>query len=222
MVLFEPDGSQGRVAAEFPAIGTHNLIIPVRGIPTEERFVQAGEPLVLSDSRSDPALGQIVEIWRRFDIRSVLIVPVVFHGRVLGSFSLDAIGRSYEFGPDEIDLCQIFAAQVAVAIERAKLFADLKRRADQLDMVRQTTLAITSQLDRDALLLVIIQQAVALLHARSGGIYEYHPERGALVIVADYGRPDELRGKQLEPGEGMAGRLLASGESFLIAVPERS
>ena len=37
-----------------------------------------------------------------------------------------------EFGADAIELCQIFAAQVAVAIANAELFTDLRSRADQL------------------------------------------------------------------------------------------
>ncbi len=217
LVLFEePNCEWGQVVAEYPGIGTRGLEIPVRGVPAEEQLIASQAPLILSDVSGESSLGPVRDIFDEFDIRSILIVPVVFKGRVLGSFSLDAIGRSRAFTQDEVELCQTFAAQVAVAVENVRLFAETKQRADQLDTLRRMTLAITSQLDRKTLLKTIIQQAVTLLGAKSGGIYEYYPERDELTIIADYGRLDDVGGNTLKVGEGMAGRLVQSGEPCII------
>jgi GAF domain-containing protein len=161
-------------------------------------------------------LGPVREILAEFNIQSILIVPVVFQEQVLGSFSLDAIGRAGAFSAEEIELCQLFAAQVAVAIANAKLLTETKQRADQLETLRQTMLALASERDRDSLLHTIIQQAVLLLDAKSGGIDVYHPDAGYLEVVADYGRPESMRGYTLLVGQGMAGSLVQSKESYIV------
>jgi len=216
LVLFDPSYECGRVVAEYPALGTLGISIPICGVLAEEQLINTKQPLVIPDAANDPTLGPVQDILRRHDIRSILIVPVVFKGRLLGSFSLDAIGRLRDFTTEELDLCKIFAGQAAAAVENAQLFDATKRHADQLETVRQTTLAITSQLERDTLLGTIIEQAVGLLGANSGGIYEYMPERNELSLIADYGRPENLLGETLQIGEGMAGRLVQTGDPFMI------
>lgn len=227
MVLFDADMVQGRVVAEYPALGTRELPIPLRGVALEERLIAVREPIVWNDAAQPSELGALHPIFAQFRIRSILIIPVLFRDRLLGSFSLDTIERRYSFSADEIALCVTLAAQLAAAVEHANLLAQATRRAEQLDNLRQTTLAITSQHRRRRLLETIVQHAVALLRAQSGGIYEYRPERGTLELVADMNRPEALVGHTLKLGEGMAGRLLLSGAPFMITedynnAPERA
>lgn len=126
LVLFEPDHAQGRVMAEYPALGTIGTVIPVHGIPEEERLVQNKEPIVIERVSQCETLGPVRDILLGFHIQSILIVPVLdSHHRLLGSFSLDAIGHSRKFTGEEVRLCQGFAAHVAVAIQNARLFSEL-------------------------------------------------------------------------------------------------
>jgi PAS domain S-box-containing protein len=216
LVRFDPELKYGYVVAEYPDLGTRGTKIPVHDVVVEERLIASQKPVVIPDTATEPSLGPVFDIFRRFGIRSILLVPVVLKGNVLGSFSLDAIDRLRVFTEEEIALCKIFAAQVAAAIENAQLFTDTKRHAEQLETLRYTTLAITSELKRDTLLQSIIQQAVGLLRAKSGGIYEYEAEQAKLTIIADYGRAESVLGNTLKLGEGLAGRLVRSGASFRI------
>ncbi len=94
---------------------------------------------------------------------------------------------------------------------------EVQQKQSQLFTLRQTTRAITNQPQRDELLCLILQQAVNLLGARGGGIYEYDPSREMLTVVVDYGRKSsKMRGSTLKKGEGMAGRLVDTGEPHLI------
>lgn len=99
--------------------------------------------------------------------------------------------------------------------DNARLVVEALRRAELFAQVRQITLAITSQRERSQLLPLIVEHAVALLRAKSGGLYEYHPEQGVLELVADYERPRSLVGHTLRAGEGMAGRLICDEAPFL-------
>ncbi len=222
LVLFDYDLSQGKVVAEYPdreSLGfkrSFGAVIPVHGIPVEERLVYQKEIINIPDVACETSLGSVRDSLQSLGIQSALIVPVVLQDQVVGSFSLDAIRQPRTFYPHEIELCKSLANQVAVAIQNARLLQETQQRADQLAALRHTTLAVTSQLERQTLLTTIIQQAVGLLQAKSGGIYEYYPERGELAIVADHGRPRNILGNTLKVGEGMAGRLVQSGEPCMI------
>jgi len=215
LVLFNSEFIRGKVEAEYPALGALGKIIPVRGIPAEEQLIETREPLNVYDVAAYEPFGVVRDTLGELGIQSVLIVPIISKGQVLGTFSLDAVHQPRRFSDEEIESCKTFAAQVAVAIENARLFEEAKRWAEQLEALRHTTLAITSPLDRTTLLDTLIKQAVELLDAESGGVYEYSPERGELTVIADHKRPKHL-GKTLRVGEGMAGQLVQSGAPFLI------
>ena len=68
---------------------------------------------------------------------------------------------------------------------------------------------------RKATLLTVIRDAVVLLNAKSGGIYEYDREHERLTVIADFNRPQNV-GKNLKKGEGMAGKLIETNEPYMI------
>ncbi len=84
-----------------------------------------------------------------------------------------------------------------------------------LKILQESVRVITSLVDRNTLLTRVIESAVLVTNAKSGGIYQYHPDRQELTLVADHGRPDHIKAK-LKVGEGLAGRLVKSGESYRI------
>ncbi|HLG15371.1 MAG TPA: GAF domain-containing protein [Blastocatellia bacterium] len=216
MAVVLPDEGRVEVLAEYPEdVGARRLEIRLTGAPAEERLFGAGEPVKIPDVAADSDLGDVRGILLSIDIRSVLVVPVVSGGRVIGSFSMNSLGKTREFSEADIDLCKVFARLAGVAIENAKLLERATGRANQLEALRGTTLAITSPLDRTSLLDAIVEQSVKLLKARTGGIYEYYPDLGELTVIADHHRPSNF-GKTLKVGEGMAGRLVESREPFMI------
>lgn len=215
LVLFAPDQTSGKVCAEYPDKEMVGLTISLQDAPAEQLLINSKDPLIIHDVKSESSLGPVRDILLNLGIHSILIVPVVSKERVLGSFSLDAMDQKRVFKREEIELCKVFAAQLAVAIENAQLFEETKQRAEQLEALRRTTLDLTSSLDRDALLRTIIQHAMELLKAKGGGIYKYYPERNELTIVTDYKRLDYV-GKTLKVGEGMAGRLVRSDAPSMI------
>jgi GAF domain-containing protein/CheY-like chemotaxis protein len=225
LVLFEPDKARGQVVAEYPDLGTRGLEIPVRGVPAEERLTTSQEPLIISDVPGEPSLGPVRDILGKFDIRSILIVPVMFKDRVSGSFSLDAIGHSRIFTEDDLELCKIFAAQVAVAVENAKLYESLEKQAERL-----TDLAVgltglyeigkdmTSDLELDRILDSIAEHIVRVVGARRSLFIQVDTKRGRLIRATGHGYPPEhLQRLTYEEVEaGVSGWVLRTGEPILV------
>lgn len=123
---------------------------------------------------------------------------------------------------DVVELVQFKRSALVTQSETERWRQETRQKQSQLFAVRQTTNAITNQSERNELLCLILQQAVTLLGGKSGGIYEYDPARELLTVVVAYGRKaNKMRGSTLKTGEGMAGRLVASGEPHII-VPHYS
>jgi len=84
-------------------------------------------PLYVPDARSLPDFIFFDPV-----VRSLLVVPLMVKDRVIGTLAIDqAIPDA--FTADEERTLTIAAAQAAVAIENAQLYADLKERADKLE-----------------------------------------------------------------------------------------
>lgn len=211
LVLFEGDGSHGKVVAEFPPRRAVGAIVRTAGIPLEQDLLRGKQPIEIYDINETLAeLGQVGELLSRLGIRSILVVPVVIARRVVGSFSLDVMAPRgpRRFTKSEVDRCRALADQVAVAIGYAS-------HSVELSAVRTLTLEIArGALPRQEVLRSVVKLAVKLLRAHSGGLYAYDEKRRTALLVADFRRSTTLVGKELPLGEGLVGRLLKSRRTW--------
>jgi PAS domain S-box-containing protein len=90
-----------------------------------------GRPLAVADARSDPRVSK--RLVQAFGDRSILTIPLVVHGNVIGVIFLSEVSGPRTFTEDEIDLAMILAHQAAVALENARLYSQLKQNAQLLE-----------------------------------------------------------------------------------------
>jgi len=96
--------------------------------------------------------------------RSWLGVPLLHRDRLVGVMGV----QSYQpnaFNEDNQQLLSTIAAQVAIAIENARLFAETERKANDLGLLLDTSTAISSTLDLDQILETVAQQITTSLVA---------------------------------------------------------
>ncbi|MGD8623459.1 MAG: histidine kinase N-terminal 7TM domain-containing protein [Anaerolineae bacterium] len=92
----------------------------------------------------------------------------------------------------------------------------LQRRTDELEALRQMGLAITSQLDLDALLGTIVSRAVELLRGTTGALYLHRPDEEILEVVVAIGVELADIGSRLRLGQGLAGKVWQRGEPLIV------
>lgn len=224
LVLFDPNHSIGCVRAEHPVMGTLGKVIPLRGVPAEEDLIETPTPLVIFDVASDVSLGAVRDVLLEFDIQSILIVPVVGKGgKPLGSFSLDAVGHRRQFTAEEVELCRGFAALVAVAVENARLFAELSeaneesaRRQQLLMALDEASRHIRAEKETPKLLHEVVRLAAQLVGCPVGVLFVNRPHLGELELVVTYGLPTTLIGERLPHPEGLAGAIARAGKPHTI------
>ncbi len=90
-------------------------------------------------------LAPLAELIQRWQIRSWLIVPIVYQGLLLGMIELHQ-AEPQSWTPDEIGLVEAIAAQLGVALIQAESYAnleDLNQQLEALERTRSNLIAIT-------------------------------------------------------------------------------
>jgi serine phosphatase RsbU (regulator of sigma subunit) len=68
---------------------------------------------------------------QQLDMQSMLIVPLISRGHAVGAIGLNNRTRGRSFTQEELELCRTIAAQVAIALENARLFELSVTRLEQ-------------------------------------------------------------------------------------------
>jgi PAS domain S-box-containing protein len=100
--------------------------------------------------------------------------------------------------------------------ERKQAEEALRRRAQELDLLQETVLDITTPHELSTLLQTIVERAALLLNTVSGGMYLCRPERRETHCVVSYNTPHDYTGTVLKYGEGAAGVVAQTGEPLIV------
>ncbi len=138
---YEQFGTEERVAA---------LALSIADVPNLWEMVRTGEPVLIPDTHADLH-------WTRMEglewIRSYVAAPIVIRGITVGFLNVDGT-RPHQFGPADAARLKAFADQVAIALENAQLYAELRQYAATLEeQVRERTAQLAAQYtQREAIL----------------------------------------------------------------------
>jgi signal transduction histidine kinase len=103
--------------------------------PATARVLHEHIPLVIAPGGATVEQGE-QELLKVFRWAAVLMTPLLYKGQAIGLMELYIDeGRTFHFTPDKIKLCQTLANQAAIAIENARLFAELERQRTALQQL---------------------------------------------------------------------------------------
>jgi hypothetical protein len=118
--------------------------------PLFRQIVEQGEGLCVNDTLSDyrvTSSAGLSLIAKKFAIRSWLIEPVFFQGRLLGIVELHYCRMPpHDWQSGELDLVEAIATQVGAALIQAEAYANLEelnQQLEALDRTRSNLIAIT-------------------------------------------------------------------------------
>jgi len=84
--------------------------------------VKTGEPAMVNDVKSDARHYGQADAETQFVTRSILAVPLIRRGKIIGAIEVLNKPESQPFTEDDLSLLTTLAAQAAVSIENARLF----------------------------------------------------------------------------------------------------
>jgi len=211
---------------EFRPRASHNfeqeIVSALRRAPLRRgqgivgRLTDAHEPVQIPDLAESPDAGQggLSQVLTGFGYRALLVLPLVREGQLIGGLVICRKVRG-EFSMDLIDLLATFAAQSALAIQNARLYAETKRREWEATKLYQISSQLASNLDAGQVLDLITAETIGLLGCDASGLYTYDDTRRGLTFHRGIHLDPELtRDLVLTPGEGVAGRAFQERRPF--------
>jgi PAS domain S-box-containing protein len=160
-----------------------------------------------------------------------LAIPLERRERAIGLWLFGRRDPDDYYPQSDVTLLTTLASQVAVAVENAELFARLKQeiaerkeveetlqqRNRELALLNQMSRIISSTLDPDQVLVLVLEEVRQLLGANACSIWLVDPVTDELVCQQAIGPSSEAVFEwRLAPGQGIAGWVVRHGESVIV------
>ncbi len=219
LALINPDRKTMTIVADHPGAGnssTIDMLIPLEDNPSMDYILEKKSSFYSENAQTDPMLKAVKHLMIGQKIQSILIVPLIVGGEVIGTIGCDITTQNRKLTPEEINLAEILTNLVAGRIEQARLLDIEKKRAVELAMLHETSLAITQPYDLSDLHRQIIEKAVWLLDSSSGMLYLKTNEQDVFECKVSYNNQYDPVGTKLHLGEGAAGIVAKTNQPLII------
>ncbi len=182
----------GGIASELPL----GLKLPVKeGIIAH--VARTGQPMLVPDVSVEPRFL----FWRGLpDTRSELAVPIKSGDTVLGVLDMQD-SRLHSFDLIDLEAMEIFADQLAVSIENARLFSKIEQRTRDLEMISRMSSALRVASDLRQMVRVILDQLINLLDVGCAALASIDPVTGDTMIELARGSWEEISGLRFSSEE---------------------
>ncbi|HTZ31469.1 MAG TPA: GAF domain-containing SpoIIE family protein phosphatase [Methylomirabilota bacterium] len=147
VLMVDSDGGylKHRFAIGYPPGLAENLRIPI-GQGITGTAARTGHPVRVSDVTQDPRYINAID-----SVRSELAVPLIFRGKVVGVLDIQSRHLDY-FTRDQQNILSVLANRLAIAIENARLFQQVRTQAETLLVLNEVSREISSILDVEEVL----------------------------------------------------------------------
>lgn len=185
------------------------------GVGVTGRAFQTRQTIVVNDVQSTPWYIEGVTGANR-----EIAAPLIAGDEVIGVLDAET-RRNRPFSKTEVQLFELFAGHVAVALHNVRLMEEaratvekLRRKANDLSAIAEIGQRIATQTEPDSLIDTAMALAKRSLFFRTCALLLLDGDD--LVVRAAYGHDRNILGMRLRRGRGITWRCLESGHSILV------
>ncbi len=135
ILLWDNLPESGTVVAEYPNWGALGVHILLRDYPLMKDMLTNPQVMIVENVAENPRLGPNRETLARLGIKTMMIVPMVVKGELVGTIGLDSKRPTHIFSPEDVEIARIIGIQIAVALENATLFNRVERTKRYLEAI---------------------------------------------------------------------------------------
>ncbi len=187
----------GSVAMRYPP----NTVLHVQEDPLLDWLLRSQQPIQREAEGAMP---------------TALLVPLTTRGRMVGIMAIEPHDPGRRFTFAEIALAETLASLIAGAIENAQLYAESRRRVEELSMLTDIGKALSSTLDFNALLELIYQQTQRVMYAENMYIALYHPQSNQVEFVYSRNVDEVAPGTIRLATMGLTGHVIQTRKALLL------
>ena len=212
VLMIEGEGSylRHRFAIGYPRELAENLRIPM-GQGITGTAAATSHSVRVSDTSKDPRYINAIE-----SVRSELAVPLIVRGKVVGVLDIQSRHLDY-FTRDQQNILTLLGSRLAIAIENARLFEQVKAQADTLLLLSEVGRETSAILDVEELLRRAAEQTKRVIDYQILSIMLYDEEQKVFRHRVDVKHGQSVQGK-LRSGatEGIVGAAATLKEPVLV------
>ncbi|MFQ6019194.1 MAG: GAF domain-containing protein [Dehalococcoidia bacterium] len=178
-------------------------------------ILKEGASLRLRDIASDPRRASFPPNHPR--MRSLLGLPVVSRGKVIGNLYLTDKQTAAEFSERDEEIVRLLTTQAAIAIENAHLYQAAERRAAEWKALFELGEEVTASPELQGVLDSAVERARSLLGTEIATLMLLSPDGGELHMAAHSGlRTPSMRHLRLPADHGLQGLVVEAGRPVTV------
>ncbi len=174
------------------------------------------EPVIIHDASTDQRVDLEIGRLGGVEMKSLISVPLIGKGQMIGV--IEAINKQEgQFTEADVDVLIGLANQIAVAMDNAHLYRQVRREAREKDLLFEIGKQLSSSLGVDEVLRMILDSLKEAVDFDAGGVFLIAPETGNLQTLSTTGYASEHGPDvQLKVGQGIVGSAAKSGEPIIV------
>ena len=219
ITLTDKSGQTARSTAVFDEVlldaVLSEMIFPLKGSALEWLIANKRTHLIQNLEQEQP-FSNSVEDFKR-GLRSSLRVPLFSKDEVIGAINLQSKAPN-AFGEREAKIVSRVGGQLAVAIANARLFAEQKRRAEEMAALQGVSQAVSGSLELEAVAALSLEATLGVLGLDAGVIRYLNEDTQELLVLSHQGLTPEVAEhlpQVVRVGEGLPGRAAELGEPLV-------
>ena len=178
---------------------------------------KTGIPYLTNDVVREPKWESRIAAEISFDTRNILSVPVKSKDEVIAVVQLINKRESAEYDEDDQEMAALFATHLANVLEGTRMYRDVSDKVERLGVLMDASIHVTSTLDLEEVLDLIMSQAKEVLYAEASSIFLIDENRKELYFVSATGTGGRKAKRVRVPwGKGIVGWVAETGETLLV------
>jgi len=149
--------------------------------------------------------------------RSYVGVPLLLGERVVGVISMQS-SQPNAYHPEHIRLLETIATQAAGAIENARLFEEVRQRAEEMTALFDIGITVTSGLDMEQVLKTLLEKCRLVLPVEAFYIAILDPDTGLIhhPLAYDMGEFPQIPTIDIRKNPGFSGHVINNRQTLYI------
>ncbi len=158
-------------------------------------------------------------------IKSLLFLPLHLKNKLAGFIGFESTQRTTDWTEDDVSMLRVASEVIAQALERRHQEQELQKQMYNLSILYDVGKALNFIDDLSVLISHILDRAIDIAGSQKGSLMLYNLESNELIVRVVRGLDKdteekilngEIQCRRIKIGEGIAGRVFATGDSMII------
>ncbi len=133
--LYITQDSQAHHLNGKPKFTAHELpqfLAPIKGNQILQEILQTQSTVIITDLNDCPAQVKGFDLPLKMNTRSLMVVPLLTDGKIIGSITLRQSKKERYWLKSEVELAASVAVQAALAVQQSRLYQKTRQQAERL------------------------------------------------------------------------------------------